>query len=53
MRVEVRDVITCIYKFYLLPATAEYLHVLLHVSAELLSRHNGLIYRHKQRAACH
>jgi hypothetical protein len=43
-----------ICKFYLLPTTAHYLHMLLHVLAELFSHYQGVNHgRHKQHVACH
>jgi hypothetical protein len=41
-------------QIYLLPTTPQYLHMLLHISVELLSHHQGDIpFRHMQLAACH
>jgi hypothetical protein len=38
----------------LLPTTAQWIYMLLHVSAELFGLHQGdLFYRHKQLVTCH
>jgi hypothetical protein len=45
---------TYVCKFYLLPTAAQQLYMLLHVSAEPLSHHQGFSHStHKQRAVCH